>query len=313
MDKHAHTLQAADHPAPVPIVAREQLNFDFSGDIPRHWLAGDPFKTRFFDAMSTLFPEGERFFIACVRDYKDQVSDPAQQQAMLDFAKQEAQHTRFHRAYNQRLSAQGIKVDRIVASQRDMLFGFARKVLPKSRTLAMTAAAEHLTATMSEGFLQRDELFAEADPRVRALYAWHGIEEIEHKGVAYDILTDIARVGYIGRCWALIATTLHFTLIVCNILNHMLKVDGYSRRQRWALWLKGLYWLWGPKGLLLDLVGPYMAWFKPGYHPWQSGAQANIEPRFAIWSDTLRRTGDPVEAANALHAQAPSGHPVHAM
>jgi hypothetical protein len=111
MDTHDRITTAPGHIAQAPITPREHLNFDFSGDIPRHWLAGDVFKTRFFDAMSTLFPEGERFFIACVRDYKDQVTDPAQQQIMLDFAKQEAQHTRFHRAYNQRLAEQGVKVD----------------------------------------------------------------------------------------------------------------------------------------------------------------------------------------------------------
>ncbi len=300
MDTSEHQPTQYLQATPTPIVPREELNFDFSGDIPRHWLAGDPFKTRFFDAMSTLFPEGERFFIACVRDYKDQLTDPAEQQAMLDFARQEAQHTRFHRAYNQRLAEQGVKVDTITTNQRNMLFGMARKHLPKSRTLAMTAAAEHLTATMAESFMQRDDLFAVADERMRALYAWHGIEEIEHKGVAYDIMVNVARVGYVARCWALIVTTLNFIMVVNNVLNHMLKVDGYTRRQRWALWAKGLWWLWKPGGLVLPLLGHYLAWFKPGYHPWQTGMPAG----FAAWRDALQRTGDPVAAGNALHAHA---------
>ena len=32
-----------------------------------------------------LFPEGERYFIACVRDYRDQVADPELAQAIKDF------------------------------------------------------------------------------------------------------------------------------------------------------------------------------------------------------------------------------------
>jgi predicted metal-dependent hydrolase len=30
----------------------------FGPDIPRYWLGGDPFRTRFFEAMSMTFPDG---------------------------------------------------------------------------------------------------------------------------------------------------------------------------------------------------------------------------------------------------------------
>ena len=55
------------------IVPRQNLDFGLDGDIPKYWFGGDPFKTRLFDAMSTLFPEGEKFFITCVRDYREQI------------------------------------------------------------------------------------------------------------------------------------------------------------------------------------------------------------------------------------------------
>ena len=60
---------------PPPIVPREKLDFGLDGDIPKYWLDNDPFKTRFFDALSTLFPVGEKFFITCVRDFKDRIND----------------------------------------------------------------------------------------------------------------------------------------------------------------------------------------------------------------------------------------------
>ena len=59
---------SAQQLTPPPIVPREKLDFGLDGDIPKFWLDNDPFKTRFFDAMSTLFPVGEKFFITCVRD-----------------------------------------------------------------------------------------------------------------------------------------------------------------------------------------------------------------------------------------------------
>ncbi|MEB3733038.1 metal-dependent hydrolase [Halopseudomonas pachastrellae] len=38
-----------------------RIDFGLPDPLPRHWLGGDPFKTHFFNAMSLLFPDGERF------------------------------------------------------------------------------------------------------------------------------------------------------------------------------------------------------------------------------------------------------------
>src|SRR3546814_3208818 len=78
------------------------------------------------------------------------------------------------------------------------MFGFCRKYRPKTFTLGQTAAAEHMTALMAHGFFANG-MFAHADPRVRAMYAWHAVEEIEHKAVAYDVLKKVARANYFTR------------------------------------------------------------------------------------------------------------------
>ena len=44
-----------------PIVPREKLDFGLDDPrIPKYWFGGDAFKTRFFDAMSLIFPPGEK-------------------------------------------------------------------------------------------------------------------------------------------------------------------------------------------------------------------------------------------------------------
>ena len=294
------TTDAPAHPASptatVPIVPREHLDFGLDGDIPRHWFGGDPFKTRFFDAMSTLFPEGERFFITCVRDFRDQVTDPEHLQAIKDFTRQEAQHGMVHSAFNRRLAQQGIKVDRILANQRHFLFDVTRQRLSRQQTLAITAASEHLTAIMAQGWFERHDLFLAADPRVRAMYAWHAVEEVEHKGVAYDVMQQVAQVGYLRRVIALLQVSINFPMFVFQIMGHMLKVDGFSRTQRLKLWAKGLWWLYGPGGMMTDIIRPYLAWYKPGFHPWDSG----MLPSYTLWADTLKRTGDVIAAGDAL-------------
>ncbi len=279
------------------IVPREKLDFHLDGDIPRYWLDNDPFKTRFFDALSTLFPVGEKFFITCVRDFKDQINDPKLQQDIKDFTRQEAQHSMLHTQYNDRLHAQGVNVPHILKSQEQRLFGIVRKRLPREFTLGITAAAEHVTAIMADCFVERPQIFDNADERIRALYVWHAMEEMEHKAVAFDVLTRVAKASYRTRVLSMLMVTLLFPFHTMKIMAHMLQVDGFSRWERIQLWTKGLWWLYKPGGIYLPMLGKYFAYLKPGFHPWQEPAVPSYEP----WKRLLKETGDPIAAGNSLH------------
>ncbi|HEU0195879.1 MAG TPA: metal-dependent hydrolase [Nevskiaceae bacterium] len=279
------------------ITPRVDLDFRLDEDIPRYWLGGDIFKTRFFDAMSTLFPEGERFFIACVRDYKDRVTDPELKRQVAQFTMQEGQHGRVHTRFNARLQAQGIAVDRIVAKEHEILFDRFRGHFPRVYTLAETAAAEHMTATMAHGFF-RHGLLELADPRIRAVYAWHAVEEIEHKAVAFDVFQKVAHGGYFVRVLAWLQESILFPLHVFLIMRYMFTVDGIHGRARAALWLRGLWWLYGPGGLYMRVMPHYLSYLLPGFHPWKGG-QMNSYRR---WTEIFERTGDPLKAGDVLAA-----------
>ncbi|WP_374594103.1 metal-dependent hydrolase [Aquabacterium sp.] len=297
----AHSTASGAHAAPRkphPIVPREKLDFGLGGDIPRYWFGGDAFKTRFFDAMSTIFPEGERFFIMCVRDYRDQVSDPRLQQEIRDFIRQEGQHSMIHNQFNDRLKAQGIDVDKLEAFQRKYMTELTRKLRSRPFTLAMTAAAEHMTAIMAHSFFERREVLELADPRMRAMYAWHAMEEVEHKAVAFDVMQQVARVGYLRRVLAMLEVSLAFPIHTFLIVRYMLKVDGFGAWQRAGLFAKGLWWLYKPGGLFSSVLGHYAQYYKPGFHPWQTGQLRSYE----VWLSKFNETGDPILAGNALHA-----------
>ncbi len=281
------------------ITPRKGPDFDLGGDIPKYWFEGDAFKSRFFDAMSLLFPEGEKFFIACVRDYRDQITDPKLQAEVKDFIYQEGQHGMVHTQYNNRLKAQGIAVDHILQRQKDIMFGFFRKYLPKTFTLGQTAAAEHMTALMAHGFFSNG-MFEKADPRVRAMYAWHAVEEIEHKAVAFDVLQKVAKGGYLSRVLSMLQVSMSFPLHVFLIMAHMFKVDGLGFRERVGVWLRGLWWLYGPGGLYPRLLPTYLAYFKPGFHPWAHGSLDTYQR----WVDAYERNShDAVAAGDEVMAQ----------
>lgn len=277
------------------IVPRKGPDFGLDGDIPRHWLDGDAFKTRFFDAMSLLFPEGEKFFIQCVRDYRDGITDPQMQAQVRDFIYQEGQHGMVHDAYNQRVGRQGVAVDRIEARMKKLL-AWQRRSFPAALGLAQTAAAEHMTAIMAHGFMANTEMFRQADPRMRALYVWHAIEEIEHKAVAFDVLQKVAGAGYFTRILGMLYLSVVFPLHTFLIMRHMLKVDGV--KNRFATWMRGLAWLYGPGGVMPRLLPHYLAYFKPGFHPWQAGQMQT----YATWRRVFDDSGDAIAAANALHS-----------
>ena len=289
---------------PPPIIPREKLDFGLDGDIPKYWLNGDPFKTRFFDALSTLFPVGERFFITCVRDFKDCTTDPKMLQDIKDFTRQEGQHGIVHTRYNDRLKAQGIGVDAILAGQEKRLFGIIRQHTSREFTLGITAAAEHITAIMADCFVERPQIFDGADDRIRALYVWHAMEEMEHKAVAFDVLQNIAKSSYRNRVGSMLLVTILFPFHVFRIMKHMFEVDGFSRWQRTKIWAKGLWWLYKPGGLFSPMVGKYFSYLKPSFHPWQDP----VVPSYDNWLRILKETGDPILAGNRLHGEQAWAH-----
>ncbi len=274
------------------IVQRKGPSFGLDDpDLPRYWFAGDPFKSRFFDAMSLLFPEGERFFIACVRDLRHAITDPQLERQVKEFMYQEGQHGQVHTQFNKRVKEQGVAVDHILKEEHRFLFDVFRKRMSRKYTLAQTAAAEHLTALMAHGFFAKGTL-RDADPRIRAMYAWHAVEEIEHKAVAFDVYKTVARGSYLTRILGMIQVSITFPLHTFLIMRHMFEVDGLRNRGR--LWMKGLWWLYGPKGVFSGLLPHYLAYFKPGFHPWQQGQLKNYES----WRETYEASGDAIKAGD---------------
>ncbi len=289
----------SNHTTPQhPIVPREQLDFGLDGDIPRYWFGGDAFKTRFFDALSVIFPPGERFFMTSVRDFRDRVSDPKLLEDIQGFNRQEAQHTLVHRQYNERLKAQGIDVDYLTKWLEHLLFTQYRSRFSREFTLGITSALEHFTAISAHPMFDERDIMRDADPRVRAMYAWHAIEEVEHKGVAYDVMIDYAKVGYFKRIGAMLYTTVIFPKVIFFYLDHMLKTDGFSLSQRIGLHLKGIWWLIKPGGFAAPLYKHYFPYYKPSYHPWDEADQ----PGYAEWVAAFNLHRDPVEASELMRA-----------
>ena len=154
---------------------------------PKHWYDNKTFETHFFNALSSTFPEGERFFIISVRNYAAQITDPKLKEQVERFISQEGQHSREHEAHLKLLADQGFALlIRMNRWERGVMRWFA-KTLPRY-ALALTLTIEHVTAIFAATLLSNQARLCESmHTDYRLLWRWHAVEEIEHKAVAFDV------------------------------------------------------------------------------------------------------------------------------
>jgi uncharacterized protein len=170
-------------------VPTRRIAFDSTVEgLPRHFTAdGDLMSSHLVVALSSLFPDGEDFFVRSVRHYRDQITDPELKAQVAGFIGQEALHGREHRMLNGQFDRLGYP-SRFFAGLTRRTLGFRTKVAPPVSNLAATAALEHFTATLGELLLSDEELRRLlGHPGVRDLFVWHALEECEHKAVAFDV------------------------------------------------------------------------------------------------------------------------------
>ncbi|AXY55827.1 metal-dependent hydrolase [Acinetobacter chinensis] len=278
----------------VDPVVRSNLDFKLS-EVPRFWFGGDPFRTRLFDALSLTFPVGERYFIQSVRLFRDQITDADLKQRVADFIKQEAQHGIAHDRMNDEMKRQGMPVDAFVDFLGERFEYLLSKRSPQYN-LAITAASEHLTALMAETFYSKKETLQDVHPYVRALFAWHAIEEMEHRDVAFDVMKQVGNVPEMTRKAALAITTCLMFGYTFYRADVMLKYDGFSRLQRLNMARKGLPWFFGRNGKLSAMSSQFADWFKKDFHP----NQHPVIRQYQVWVDTLAETDDPIAAGEAF-------------
>jgi predicted metal-dependent hydrolase len=174
----------------VPIPIREpDLRLDA---VPKHFARdGDIVMSHVLAVLSSVFPDGEDYFVRSVRAVADQVEDPALRLAIDGFIGQEEMHGREHRALNDRLAELGYPTRAIGAYVRGLI-GLRERFQSTKTNLAYTAALEHYTATLAGTLLDDPAARGEiGDDGVRNLLLWHALEEAEHKAVAFDVFRAV--------------------------------------------------------------------------------------------------------------------------
>lgn len=261
----------------------------------RHWLNNDPIATAFFNALSITFPRGEAFFIDSVRAFRDDVPTKLAGE-IAAFIRQEVVHGREHLAFNRQMTDQGYDVSRLdddVTLVLDLAYG-----RPPIVRLAATMALEHFTAILAHELLRDPSHLDGADPELAALWRWHAVEEIEHKGVAHDTWVHATRDWTRFKRWWV--RTLMMLIVTRHFLHHrargmmdLLRQDGIIGGRAWGGLLR--YALVRP-GILRRIALPWAGYFLPGFHPWAVDDRALIALPDTPYADA-RVNGDIVSPA----------------
>lgn len=267
-------MSNAKTPADLTITPRDR-RFGRGAQIDRWWLNNDPVATAFYNALSVTFPKGEGFFIDSVRKFRDG-TPPRLAAEIAAFTKQEVIHTREHVAFNRHVTEQGYDTSRLEA-RVDREIGLT-KGKPPIASLAATMCLEHFTAILAHQLVANPRHLAGGDPEAVALWRWHAIEEIEHKGVAYDTWLHATRDWPRFRRWwvksfVMVMSTIKFFRGRTTGMLDLLAQDGLTGAGvKWRLFK----YAFGRPGMARKVLGAWLSFFLPGFHPWNHDDRALI-------------------------------------
>jgi len=242
-----------------------RMDFEFGEDIPKYFFKNNPVLTAWTAAMSTSFPDGERFFIQSVRNYESQITDESLKKAVKSFIGQEAHHGNEHDRLNDWLITLGLPVDQ-QQKRLQKVMAFAQKHLPNEKQLAITIALEHFTAIMADVYLKNPDIRDSSNPQIEALFYWHAIEETEHKSVAFDVYRA-AGCSELVRRLIMLNVTFGFIVQISYMQLRYLYVWGELFNVK--AWAEAIGFFWISPGWFRKIIPSYLKYFKKDFHPWQ--------------------------------------------
>jgi uncharacterized protein len=184
------------------------------------------------------------------------------------FIEQEAGHAREHVGMNKALIEAGYDV----APLERKIKAFVRFFENTSDMTKLTATMciEHFTAIVAAEMLKTPSHLEGADDELSELWLWHAIEEVEHKGVAFDVWTYATKdwnpvKRYMLRSAAMLAVTASFVINRSLGQIELLRQDGYGFFPA----LKGIMRNgFGKGGIGRNVLRRWASFFRPDFHPW---------------------------------------------
>ncbi len=290
------------HPAPTstePRSCRQRHlphrvpDFAFDAETPPIWTPLHPELACIANAVSLMMPHVEPLIVRTVRAATRELGDEAPNSSSA-YALQELEHQRQHRRWNRVVTAHYPSLRRV-----DRLIRWWYRMIGRRGGLgaqvAFAAGSESVAYAVAR-WVERhaDELFAQADPAVAALFVWHLAEEVEHKSAAHDLFvaTGWRRTQLWFATLAAVVSLAGLTVIGATPMllrtRRLLSPAGWWTLARWSL------------SFAFSELPNIAASLRRDHHPGQF-----VDPGwYATWLATSGFAQDPVRSAQ-LEREAP--------
>jgi uncharacterized protein len=251
-------------------VTPRRPGFDFEGleyEVPRVWHPAGIGPTAFLEALSTMAPVVETFFIDDARRLLRRIADEARRAEGEAFLRQEAAHANMHAAFNRLLIRWGVPVEPIADSALRWLAVVDWTSSDLRSAIAM--AGEHLLGEMSDAILSRPTLLGGVDPRIAAPFRWHAYEEVEHKAVLFDVFHAARGHGLYNYCIRIAGLWIALVLIalVLPSVSYRILASAGATFDLHA-WRGLIRFVLGRGGMLSGRWRAIAAYHRRDFHPW---------------------------------------------
>lgn len=229
------------------------------------------FYTCLLNATSVALTSGERFFIASVNFYRNQVTDPKLKKEIAIFLGQEKWHMMAHDGLNAYVKSSSY-MDEEIYKNVDKDFKEAYK-MSNAEQLSLTLASEHYTAILSRFLLGSPSHISRIDPHFRKLWIQHCIEELEHKSVAFDVFQHL-NLGYWTRIKGFLLASWNVPIQIFGgtfklIRKSDSRIDAYREAFSFFFHLR--------TGFIWSFLPEFFGYFSPSFHPSQTKDEEMID------------------------------------
>lgn len=285
MSQVKETTSSQSKTPPDVIIEKRRPTFHFTRNDDT-WIPLGPGLETYLDHLSCTFPSAERFFVRSVHHYRHQITDKKLLDDVNRFIAQEAMHGISHDKLNHAFEKRN-HFPKLTEKLYQPLLAFLRRFTSRRVQLAFTVCTEHFNATYLDLFAANDQwLKKHVKMPHLALWAWHTIEETEHKSVAFDVYTAVSN----NKIWAYVVRSITMLLmsITCFIGIHFCllclaigrkntpsikmvptkkpwwkqKVHEFDTGTAQRTWRVALF-------IVRHTFKHYLSFYRPSYHPWQ--------------------------------------------
>lgn len=243
-----------------------RMKFAFPDDMELVFIRDDPqMSLNFLGAWMTL-PYLEPYLIRSVRAAAAQIDDPRLREDIDLFCSQEGIHYREHAKANRVIRSSHPQFQVLQQLEDELKEQYDRFTSTKSLAWNLAYAEAFESITTASAITQFEmRMFDGMTAPLGDLFAWHIMEELEHRTVAFEVL-EAVRPGYLYRVVVGTRCLLHYLAWTSRLYKAMKKAapeivnqpigrEEKKRRDRIR------------RDFLRKTFPRWLAVYKPGYHP----------------------------------------------